>query len=68
MRQLLSVPPQVQRAALSRPSGWAAARSVSAALTSSFHRADDVWRRRFELNDWREAWIVRLQGIGLDDQ
>eukprot|EP00969_Alexandrium_andersonii_P223716 9880857-Alexandrium_andersonii.AAC.1 len=35
---------------------------------SSFHRADDVWHRRFELNDRHGSWIVRLPGFGLDDQ
>eukprot|EP00969_Alexandrium_andersonii_P369905 15476147-Alexandrium_andersonii.AAC.1 len=53
---------------LNRPSGWASARSINAALTVSFRRADDAWRRRFELNERREAWIVGLQGHGLDDQ
>eukprot|EP00969_Alexandrium_andersonii_P223279 9861635-Alexandrium_andersonii.AAC.1 len=53
-RALLGALPEVQRAALKRPGGWASARSISASFATSFHRAEDVWNRRFEMNDRRE--------------
>eukprot|EP00969_Alexandrium_andersonii_P363540 15462179-Alexandrium_andersonii.AAC.3 len=57
-------PPEVQWAALNRPSGWSSARSVDALLTASLRRAADVWNCRLELRAEHEEWVHRLCRFG----